>query len=222
MIDLSEIYYFNNKKEPSNFFNFHKGVFLFQTNDFFKAMNSFQMAYIENDDLSILSIAYYYLAEARLYANEEATKYLKIIIKDHSNIHKIIIAELYFLLALEYKRIQLLDEYETFIGSAMKYSDKNISLKQFNLISMHSVDRNNNSPELRLKGKELHLYNALKKNPLKKFDLVELIYGLDCDVIKSEKKFKSLLNRLRKKIPDAIILNTNEYYQLIVTNENNL
>jgi hypothetical protein len=163
-------------------------------------------------EISTLLLALIYLKESSLYENENCIKELKAINADTNiNFPLIYKVELTLLLIKELNDNNLRREAQNLLVKLAKLDHSKLDQLQVKFIKKHLLVQKS---EIKLKGKELVLYSALEVSPTEKFDLIFKIYGDDCDISKSERSFKTLLNRLRKKIDQEIILNTKNLYEL--------
>ncbi|MFG1492378.1 hypothetical protein [Halobacteriovorax sp. ZH4_bin.1] len=100
-------------------------------------------------------------------------------------------------------------------------ADVNSSLEDpfYNLISsLIQKAPKQNSPKTtgKLSKKENILLNALEEARYERQQLILMIYGEDCDYLKAETSFKSLLYRFKKKIDGEITISPDGIYSLSV------
>ncbi|MBJ00709.1 MAG: hypothetical protein CME67_05705 [Halobacteriovoraceae bacterium] len=163
-----------------------------------------KQANVEN---SLKYTALFYVLEA-LSFEYDAIAELRGILDERVGEDKVL---LLILLSLESKRVSR-EEISKQVDKILKQMDLN------NLPPAYTeyINSLNIAPkaQVMLKGKEKILFDALSESPKSKIDLVILLYGED-DVIKGEAKFKALLSRLRKKVDEQIIMNSDGLYELI-------
>ncbi|MBC77245.1 MAG: hypothetical protein CME64_14640 [Halobacteriovoraceae bacterium] len=163
-----------------------------------------KQAVVEN---SLKYTALFYVLEA-LSFEYDAIAELKGILDESFGEDKVL---LLILLSLESKRVSR-EEISKQVDKKLKQMDLNNLPPAY----IEYIDSLNIAPKAQvlLKGKEKHLYDTLSESSKAKIDLVILLYGEE-DVIKGEAKFKALLSRLRKKIDEQIIMNSDGLYELV-------
>lgn len=197
--------------------NFFEGLRSLEKGDYANALGLFRQSYcVEGDSPSSfahLVMSYFIVANARNGQCLDTGDELNVVLETALTMeNKQIVAEIYYLMALEKKSDS--NAYSKFLKNALSFADSSIGEYQFRKIELllseiHCVQG------VELKGKERELYEFLKSGARDKFELVRLLYGEEKDFLLAEKKFKTLLYRLRKKIPQDIILNNQNCYQLI-------
>jgi hypothetical protein len=172
----------------------------------------YQKCFDQKSELASLILGLFYKKEASLYKGENCIKELKAIIADLGEDYPLkYITELKITLAAALIENDLYNESQQILEEINLYSKVDIGKSQAEYIKKHLVME---KVKIVLKGKELILFSILENGPSEKFDLIFKVYGEDCDISKAERSFKTLLNRLRKKIDQEIILNTKNMYEL--------
>ncbi|MFG1487194.1 hypothetical protein [Halobacteriovorax sp. RZ-2] len=98
-------------------------------------------------------------------------------------------------------------------------ADVNSSMKDpfYNFVSELIQKKPNQGPS-KIKGKlskkESILFNALEEARFNRQELILMIYGEDCDYLKAETSFKSLLYRFKKKIDGEITISPDVIYSI--------
>ena len=162
-----------------------------------------KQANVEN---SLKYTALFYVLEA-LSFEYDAIAELRGILDERVGEDKVL---LLILLSLESKRVSR-EEISKQVDKILKQMDLNNLPPYTEYINSLNIAP---KAQVMLKGKEKILFDALSESPKSKIDLVILLYGED-DVIKGEAKFKALLSRLRKKVDEQIIMNSDGLYELI-------
>jgi hypothetical protein len=167
----------------------------------------------QNSKLSSILLALFYQKEARLYSMENSIKELKAIVadldKDYPPLYK---AELKLILSKAQRENGFEAESQVTLKEVSCYSEQDLDRLQLLYLQDNLIG---DKSTLLLRGKEQILFSLLILGPSEKFDLILKIYGENCDISKAERSFKTLLNRLRKKVDQEIILNTKNMYELI-------
>jgi hypothetical protein len=173
----------------------------------------YEKSYEKSDELADLFLSLFYRVEASLYPGESAIKEINAVISNRAeDLADIIKCELLLLLAKEYLENNEIELFQGCLEKTGQLCPGNLSLGQSEYINKFIRKRIEVEPKL--KGKELILYSQLKQSATDKYDLISAIYGEHCDFTKGEKSFKALLCRLKKKINQQIILNTNNLYEI--------
>jgi len=189
-----------------------KGINLAQVHSASHMRKIYQNLYENKDELSFLALGYFYLFESREEDNTSFDLEIAAIIADISGkIATYIEIELMIVLAKDFQRQSNESKFQKILERISFFEKSLLKKSQIDFLNENFIEVNNNPS---LKGKEFILYSELEKGPMEKFDLIFLIYGINCDISKSERSFKTLLNRVRKKISKEIVLNTEGMYEL--------
>lgn len=174
--------------------------------------NLYQKCLEKKSILASLVLGLFYVKEASLYVGENSIKELKALIADLGDECPILYqTELNLVLVNVLYENGFINESQLILKELNKLNQTGMNKAQIKYIKKYLVIEESS---LSLKGKELILFLTLQDAPCEKFDLIFKIYGHDCDISKAERSFKTLLNRLRKKIDQDIIFNTKKMYEL--------
>ncbi|OUR95818.1 hypothetical protein A9Q84_15060 [Halobacteriovorax marinus] len=166
----------------------------------------------EGSELSQVLLSMFYRMENENYPDESISSELTAIISSlPTDYKKSYRCEINLILASEYKRLGHEELFQKTLQIANEIEATDLAGSQVTYLA-ENLAKVVTGPKL--KGKELVLYNSLLAGPKEKFDLIFEIYGNDCDISKCERSFKTLLNRLRKKMSEEIILNTENFYEI--------
>lgn len=99
------------------------------------------------------------------------------------------------------------------------YADINSSFEDpdFDFISklyLNKEEKKQPETKTKLSKKEKILFDALIESKYERSDLIIMIYGEDCDFLKAETSFKSLLYRFKKKLSSEIYVSIDGIYSI--------
>lgn len=142
--------------------------------------------------------------------SQEQLKTIHDLLKGEKN--NLINRTLFYLLSEKFYR----EDYSKIIEA-----DVNSSMKEpFYKFVSELVQKKPNQGPSKIKGKlskkESILFNALEEARFDRQELILMIYGEDCDYLKAETSFKSLLYRFKKKIDGEITISPDGIYSISI------